>query len=338
LVEVSSSPFEARAIFLCQSQPLTKPSVDRSEAIRVEADQPPNHKRKTEPEVLLGDGARKRSRIIVSHPNLTGGTAPSRDSGSLWINPGELRESDAFVAEAPAQISGPVVLFHVALVEEYRRLAARDVYEFVNFGLSLASAKAAIDLKLKELNLNMDKDHGDKDIKAERVDHSRSLKDFSRLADAERLEKLRESEEDERQLLVAEYHNRTKRVNPMRAEESTLISRPIRFEEGMEVGRRKKEPCCIGPDCTFCQKANAQDIQPRNEPLPRFRRFDMTQLDSIDESSDGACASGARARRNRPARVGQREASRLALSELQHSISFVEELNSTERTISHRLF
>jgi hypothetical protein len=309
-----------------------------SKLSQFEAGQPPNPKRKTEHEVLLGDCPGKKPRTIVSHPKLTGGTAVSRDTGPLWINPGELREVEVVVAETSAQISGPVVLFHVALVEEYRRLAARDVYEFVNFGLSLASTKAAIDFKLKELNLNMDKEHGDKDIEAERVDHSRSLKEFSRLADAERLEKIRESEEDVRQRLVADYHNRAKRVNPMRAEESALISRPIRFEEGMEVGRRNKEPCYIGPDCTFCQKASAQDIQPREEPLPRFRRFDITQLDSIDERVDGACASGDRARRNRPARVGKRAASRLALSEMRHSLSFVEELNSTERTISHRLF
>jgi hypothetical protein len=305
---------------------------------QIEIGQPPNHKRKREHEVLLGDCPGKKPRTIVSNPKVTGGTAVSRDSGPLWINPGELREADIIVAETPAQISGPVVLFHVALVEEYRHLASRDVYEFVNFGPSLASTKAAIDFKLKELNLNMKKDHRDKDIEAERVDHFRSLKEFSRLADAERLEKIRESEEDVRQRLLADYHNRVKRVNPMRAEESTLISRPIRFEEGMEVGRRDKEPCCIGPDCTFCQKASAQDIHPKEEPLPRFRRFDMTQLDSIDASNDDVGASVARARRNRPARVGKRAASRLALSEMQHSLSFIEELNSTERTISHRLF
>jgi hypothetical protein len=138
---------------------------------------------------------------------------------------------------------------------------------------------------------------------------------------------LREGEEDAKQRMVSDYHNRAKRVNPMRAQESSIISRPIRFTEGMVVGRRNQQPCNVGPDCTFCQNANAQDIQPRKEALPRFRRFDITQLASI-ESNDGACASGDRARRKRPARGERRVASRLALLEMQHSISWIKEFNS----------
>jgi hypothetical protein len=293
---------------------------------RSEAEQQPNSKRKSEHEVLLSDSVRKKPKVDASRPKLTGGTAASQNSGLCWTSPGESQKGGEFLPQTSVQMRAPAVLSRIPLVEEYMSLVARDVCEFVSFGPTLASVKKAINLKLRDVSQNIEEDPADKEIEVERVEHIRSLRDFSRLAYAERLAKLQESEEDKHERMVTDYHNRSKRVDPMEAEESAFISLPIRFYKGMEVGRRKDQKCIVGPDCTICQ--NAQAIQPRKEPLPRFRRFDITQLDSSHESNDSASASGARSRRNRLTRGGKRAASRLALLEMKHSISFVEEFNS----------
>lgn len=237
-----------------------------------------------------------------------------------WISP----EEGALAFSVYVQMNHPMMLTHEPLFKEYTQLVSRGTVDFVDFGLPFVKAKEAIDVKLGQLSQEMKNDAMQKDVEQELRQGKRHLKGFTRLAEAERLLKLREGEEDNLCRIVSDYHNRSKKA---KSTDEDFLERPVRFESKNRSSFREKQ-CKHGLACALC--THVRDVQPRKEPLPLYRRIDIMNMDPRNVDNDAGCTKDARVRNRpaRPTRSGKAASTMIALNELKRSIAFIEEYNS----------
>jgi hypothetical protein len=225
---------------------------------------------------------------------------------------------------APVQVcDGP--LFYSHLMDQYDDLVAKGQCHRIFWGRSLLSAMAAIDRKIGALVSKYGKDIEDAEVTADRREFKRSLRTFAVFEDQEKLALVHEQLDYEEGFHI-EASKSGKASNLEVTELAELIHRPIIFSTTTRISARHKA-CSEGAHCCLCGhgvKSQAA-VDGYNALTPFIRPFDIN-------ADEGDMEHRAMHRRSS---VGEKrckqddtaEATIMALSEMKHSINFVEEYN-----------
>jgi len=93
-----------------------------------------------------------------------------------------------------------------------------------------------------------------KALDEERLSYSRGVRERMRLADGERIERQKFTEDAEHLMIRYQYENRNKRRNQEEIEVDKLCSRPIRFSREMQRHNTRQGKACKDDECQFCKK------------------------------------------------------------------------------------
>jgi hypothetical protein len=108
-----------------------------------------------------------------------------------------------------------------------------------------------------EQRLKLCKNEADMEAKAwdeDRLAYQRGIRERTRLADAERIEKEKFNENSRLMLMQYEYENRNKRRTQEDIEVEKLCSKPIIFGRGKERHLSHKKEACKNEQCQLCKK------------------------------------------------------------------------------------
>jgi hypothetical protein len=227
-------------------------------------------------------------------------------------------------SSASAQVcDGPLLYSH--LMDQYDDLVTQGRCDRIFWGRSLSSAMAAINRKIGALVSKYGEDMEDAEVAADRREFKRSLRTFAVFEDQEKLALVHERQDYEEGFHIEA--SKSKASNLEVNELAELIHRPIIFSTTMRISARHNA-CSEGADCGLCGhgvKTQAA-IAGYNALTPFIRPFDIN-ADQGDVEHRGmhrrrSSIGGKRCKQDDTA-----EATVMALSEMKHSINFVEEYN-----------
>lgn len=229
-------------------------------------------------------------------------------------------------------------LSHGLLLKEYSKLASLGQCEKVTFGKSLACAHSVVDQKIEVLEKICDDEVEDLEILADSREYKRSLRSFSAFEDQEKLASISEEED-----YVDFVDIKTRRGNGKDTSKLfRLTNRPIIFSKSQRVSCRNTA-CSEGSNCGICGKHTEKQSHSSTyyALTPWVCPFDIDAEDDADleEVSDGV-SPPRRFTRHRNSVVQERvdkgiaKATLMALTELKHSISFIEEYNADSKRFS----
>ena len=146
---------------------------------------------------------------------------------------------------------------YVQLLPDGRKEYPRDISRVIEMIDEHCQKQEDVVGVAREQRIKLCKNEVDQEIKAldeERLSYQRGLRERSRMADKERIEKHKFAERLEQQTMLYQYENRNRRRNQEDVEVDKLCSRPIRFSKETSRQSSREGNACTDEQCQFCQK------------------------------------------------------------------------------------
>ncbi|KAL3912319.1 MAG: hypothetical protein SGILL_006932, partial [Bacillariaceae sp.] len=281
------------------------------------------------------DPARSLEEEGRSSPELSEGAG--RDVSASMRRPRKQARNTGGRKEEPIPISTFEPLFepltHARLMEKYAAEKAENGFFYALDADSIEDATKKINSILIKPSADVEAFLADEEIAIEEKALARGIRTYSRKADQEKMEKKEFAEKQEQLQRKLEYTtaNRKKKQSPEQMEYAIFSSRSLCFAKSNRRAAASHEACPAGESCLICAPVLHGELPYEQSKIfnPSFQKVDEDTFLQERESHDDATEDAEKSKTNRRAgRAGQRTASKLKLSEMNHTFHFMSAYNS----------